>query len=296
MSVKKQAAMNHYIPVLEGRIALTSFSLSLSSLIVLVGNVQPWTVAIIEIVYIALLALFYSKQTVKVILISHALGIVFAIGIVMALSGEHYMYFGIYAMALSFFHMSEYVTTSIFNSDTLSTDSFLVNHSREYTIAALASWLEYCVEYCFFPNAKGLHLVAITGALLVIFGETLRKLAMFTAGSNFTHIVQYRKKDDHELVTSGVYSFFRHPSYVGWFYWSVGTQVLLCNPVCSVAYVAASWMFFNERIFDEEEMLIQFFKDDYVQYKKTVGTGIPGISGYPLERVPHLLNLVSVPQ
>ena len=288
--------MSRFIPVLDGRIALTSFSLSLSSLVVLVDNVQPLTVTIIETVYIALLALFYSKPRVKIILISHALGIVFAVGMVMALSGEHYMYFGMYAMALSFFHMSEYITTSIFNSGTLSTDSFLVNHSREYIIAALVSWLEYWIEYYFFPSFKGFHLVAIIGALLVVFGEALRKLAMFTAGSNFTHIVQYRKKDDHELITSGVYSFFRHPSYVGWFYWSMGTQVLLCNPVCLVGYVAASWMFFNERVFDEEEMLLQFFRDDYVQYKKTVGTGIPGISGYPLERVPHLLKLISAPQ
>jgi protein-S-isoprenylcysteine O-methyltransferase Ste14 len=30
---------------------------------------------------------------------------------------------------------------------------------------------------------------------------------------------------DHQLITSGVFSLMRHPSYVGWFYWSVGTQV-----------------------------------------------------------------------
>ena len=30
---------------------------------------------------------------------------------------------------------------------------------------------------------------------------------------------------DHQLVTSGVYGYCRHPSYAGWFLWSVGTQV-----------------------------------------------------------------------
>ena len=48
---------------------------------------------------------------------------------------------------------------------------------------------------------------------------------MFTAKTNFNHYVQYVKQQGHELVTTGVYSFCRHPSYVGWFLWSIGTQV-----------------------------------------------------------------------
>lgn len=37
--------------------------------------------------------------------------------------------------------------------------------------------------------------------------------------------VQYERHEEHKLVTNGVYNFMRHPSYVGWFYWSLGTQV-----------------------------------------------------------------------
>lgn len=48
---------------------------------------------------------------------------------------------------------------------------------------------------------------------------------MITAGTSFTHLISYDKRRDHRLVTRGVYSLFRHPSYVGWFWWSVGTQV-----------------------------------------------------------------------
>ena len=284
-------AMSQFLPIHEGRVALTSFCLSVSSLLVLAGHVQPLVVAVIESVYVALLALFYYKHIVKVILISHGLGISFTLGFYMAVSGESYKFFGVYLMALAFFHLSEYVTTSIFNAHTLTVDSFLINHSREYAIAAVTSWIEYCLEYYFFPDLKALDFVCIIGALMVVFGESLRKIAMFTAGSNFTHVVQYRKRDTHKLVTSGVYGLFRHPSYVGWFYWSIGTQVLLCNPVCLIAYTVASWMFFKERIFDEEETLIQFFKEDYVRYKQTVGTGIPGITGYPLDHASRLLKL-----
>lgn len=72
---------------------------------------------------------------------------------------------------------------------------------------------------------KQLNGLCVVGLLLVMFGDCLRKAAMLTAGSNFNHIVQNEKAQSHVLVTSGVYSYFRHPSYVGWFYWSTGTQV-----------------------------------------------------------------------
>ena len=62
---------------------------------------------------------------------------------------------------------------------------------------------------------------------MVLGGEAMRKGAMITAMTNFHHYVQYIKKDGHQLVTHGVYGLFRHPSYVGWFYWSIGTQVCI---------------------------------------------------------------------
>ena len=67
--------------------------------------------------------------------------------------------------------------------------------------------------------------ISLAGLLLVFFGEVLRKVAMFTAMSNFNHYVRHVKEEGHQLVTHGVYAHCRHPSYVGWFYWSIGTQV-----------------------------------------------------------------------
>ena len=75
------------------------------------------------------------------------------------------------------------------------------------------------------PELKQLSYFSLLGLLMVMCGECLRKAAMLTAGSNFNHIVQNEKAQSHVLVTDGVYSMFRHPSYVGWFYWSIGTQV-----------------------------------------------------------------------
>ena len=48
---------------------------------------------------------------------------------------------------------------------------------------------------------------------------------MLTAGRSFNHYIQTTKAESHKLVTTGVYAWSRHPAYVGWFYWSLGTQV-----------------------------------------------------------------------
>lgn len=153
-------------------------------------------------------------------------------------------------------------------------------------------------------------MVSKIGAVMVVLGDGLRKLAMHTAGgsppaphpprkprstytclnltylgSNFKHQVADTRIDGHELVTVGVYRLFRHPSYVGWFYWSIGTQLLLCNPICLLAYSVISWQFFRDRIEREELRLITFFKD-YVDYQRRVGTGLPFISGYDLVEYP----------
>merc|ERR1711924_329274 len=97
------------------------------------------------------------------------------------------------------------------------------------------------------------------GFALSLSGWALRTLALFTAQSNFTHLVMVRKRAGHALVTEGVYRLCRHPGYVGWFIWSVSTQLVLGNPVCLVLYTLVAWRFFEGRIPGEEAYLVEFF-------------------------------------
>lgn len=57
-----------------------------------------------------------------------------------------------YMCSLSLFHYSEYLVTAINNPRSLSLDSFLLNHSFEYNLAALSSWVEFTLEKLFFPG------------------------------------------------------------------------------------------------------------------------------------------------
>uniref|UniRef100_A0A1B6EVX0 Protein-S-isoprenylcysteine O-methyltransferase n=1 Tax=Cuerna arida TaxID=1464854 RepID=A0A1B6EVX0_9HEMI len=192
--------------------------------------------------------------------------------------------FGWYMCVMAFFHYSEFLTIAITNPRTLSIDSYILNHSNEYIIAAITSWVEFFIEVYFFPELKEMRLVSYMGLCLCVGGECMRKLAMLTAQGNFNHVVQSVRRSDHELVTHGVYRICRHPSYVGWFYWSMGTQMILVNPLCFVAYILASWKFFNDRITVEELTLLNFFGEKYLEYQDKVGTGLPLISGYRLEQ------------
>ena len=178
-------------------------------------------------------------------------------------------------------HFLEYAVTGITNPSNLSTDSFLLNHSLHYWIATVASWIEYYMELFYLPDGiKGVTSLVMCGVVISIVGQILRKMAIFHAGNSFYHITKSSKCEDHELVTSGVFSYVRHPYYVGWFLWSLGTQVVLLNPICFVLYTGVTWTFFNERIYAEEYLLLRFFGNAYSDYQAKVPAGIPFIRGF----------------
>ncbi|GBG30518.1 Protein-S-isoprenylcysteine O-methyltransferase [Hondaea fermentalgiana] len=185
-----------------------------------------------------------------------------------------------YFVALCFYHMSEFITTARYNAPIVAWESFLLNQSKAYQIALVASWVEFWLEVLVVPGLKSSalsQLIMFIGVVLVLVGQSFRTGAMVEAGSNFTHIIQTEKSSSHKLVTTGLYSIVRHPSYFGWFWWSIGTQLLMCNPICAAGYAYAAWMFFNTRIPFEEDRLIKFFPDEYPAYRRKTPIGIPFI-------------------
>ncbi|KAI2806598.1 hypothetical protein BLOT_008555, partial [Blomia tropicalis] len=188
---------------------------------------------------------------------------------------------GIYIICLSLFHFGEYYVTAINQPNSVTTEAFLLNHSPEYHFALAISFIEFFIENYFFAEWKFYFPSLIyIGFGMTITGEFIRKVAMLTAGNNFNHIIAGEHDPAHILVTNGIYAIWRHPSYVGWFYWSIGTQIILINPFSFIGYVVVTWRFFQHRIYYEEATLVQFFGVKYLEYKRTVPTGIPFIDGY----------------
>jgi protein-S-isoprenylcysteine O-methyltransferase len=129
--------------------------------------------------------------------------------------------------------------------------SFLLTNGDQYRQAHTMAFVETLVTSYFFPGWQArVHtpVVIAVGVVMILVGQTVRSVAMAQAGTNFNHMVQSRKSEGHELVTTGLYAFFRHPSYFGFFWWGIGTQIMLGNSVCFLGYTGVLWYFFMKRI------------------------------------------------
>ncbi|KAJ5928988.1 hypothetical protein N7466_007944 [Penicillium verhagenii] len=195
--------------------------------------------------------------------------------------------------SLSVFHFLEFYTTATYNTPAADVKAFLLSSNGwAYNAAHGSAIVECIVSHVFWPGQSKLgKLVSFTepvlgtsvslglvvGLLLTGVGQVVRSIAMAQAASNFNHHVQSTHKQGHTLVTHGLYRFLRHPSYFGFFWWGLGTQLVLGNVVCFFAYALVLWKFFSTRIKREETFLIQFFGAEYVGYRQSTPVGIPGI-------------------
>ncbi len=186
---------------------------------------------------------------------------------------------------LSTFHFLEFYTTSLTNTHSAKISSFLLSsNGSAYTIAHTASFTECILSHLFLPQSLQTilpawvhYIILFLGLLFIFVGQCVRAEAMLEAGSNFSHLVRHTKAPSHQLVTTGLYSHFRHPSYFGFFWWGIGTQLVCGNIICLLGYAVVLWRFFSRRIDGEEELLVRFFGDEYVQYRKKTRVGIPFI-------------------
>lgn len=183
--------------------------------------------------------------------------------------------------ALATFHFLEFWTTAAYNTREAEVSSFLLTANwPAYAIAHSVASLECLVTNVLFPGRQWVpfHLGTLTmllGLVLVVVGQVVRSAAMVQAGPSFNHIVQQTQKQEHILVTTGIYGKLRHPSYFGFFWWGLGTQLVMGNVVCFVGYAAVLWKFFSARIRHEEIFLVKFFGGEYLDYRTKVGTKIP---------------------
>ncbi|KAJ5207281.1 Isoprenylcysteine carboxyl methyltransferase [Penicillium cf. griseofulvum] len=198
-----------------------------------------------------------------------------------------------FVASLSLFHFLEFYVTAQHNTRHATVSAFLLSSNGwAYNVAHGSAIVECIVSNVFWPgqNAVGriltvtepffgssVSLLVTGGFMLLLIGQVIRTSAMAQAASNFNHHVQSQHQEGHVLVNTGLYRYLRHPSYFGFFWWGLGTQLVLGNMVCFVGYALVLWQFFSSRIKREEAYLISFFGDEYVQYRKATPVGIPGI-------------------
>ena len=195
-----------------------------------------------------------------------------------------------YITAMCTFHLLEFFATAFFNPTVVASNSFLVNHSKAYTVAAIIASTEFWLRFVFggskndsaaTPMDAGWMTITLLGIAMVISSQIVRSCAMMKCGESFNHYIQVLRKENHVLVTDGIYRWFRHPSYMGFYYWSIGTQLVLHNPVSGLLFAVAGWKFFAQRIPYEERSLLRLFGDEYYNYAMRSYMGIPFIPSIP---------------
>ena len=67
-----------------------------------------------------------------------------------------------------------------------------------------SSWMEFSVRFLIFPFMNSITIFSI-GLIVVIIAQCIRSVAMATCGASFNHLIQTQKKDDHVLITHGMY-------------------------------------------------------------------------------------------
>ncbi|KLJ10955.1 protein-S-isoprenylcysteine O-methyltransferase [Blastomyces silverae] len=189
---------------------------------------------------------------------------------------------------LSLFHFLEYYITARYSTPYASISAFLLSsNGAAYNIAHTSAMVE-CLLTRLVLSERYVKSVSLAfggtqvqiglGLVFIVVGQLVRSLAMAHAGTNFTHTVQSQRREGHTLVKDGIYSILRHPSYFGFFWWGLGTQMVLGNAVCFLAYAIVLWKFFSSRIQREEKFLISFFGKEYIEYREMTRVGIPFIS------------------
>ena len=181
----------------------------------------------------------------------------------------------VFLSTLSLFHFLEYYITAAYNPAAAGVSAFLLStNGSAYNVAHSLAFLECTLHFYFRPETpfmapssclrkpsldlggdvtKSPVVSLVLGFTMIALGQAVRTMAMIRAGSNFNHIVQTKQKQDHVLVTEGIYRILRHPSYFGFWWWGLGTQVMLGNGICLVGYAVVLWRFFNHRIGGESD-------------------------------------------
>ncbi len=81
-------------------------------------------------------------------------------------------------------------------------------------------------------------------------------------------------QEDHKLITTGPYKRVRHPMYLGIFIYTIGLCLISLDILVILFFVYSIWVNYR-RIPSEEQMMIDQFGDEYLEYMKRTGRLIP---------------------
>jgi protein-S-isoprenylcysteine O-methyltransferase Ste14 len=116
------------------------------------------------------------------------------------------------------------------------------------------------------------------GAVIFVLALYLLYKSHADMGQNFSPELALR--EEHKLITRGIFSSIRHPMYLAHLVWAVAQIFLLQNWIAGPSFLFTSLPLYLVRIPREEQMMLQTFKEDYEDYKKRSGRMFPKIKKF----------------
>ena len=113
------------------------------------------------------------------------------------------------------------------------------------------------------------------GALCAGAGLALYWMVHRDLGYEFSPTLQL--KEDHHLVTTGIYSRIRHPMYTALFMIATAQLLLIANAVVAPAFLIAFTILYFSRIEKEERMMMEHFGKAYADYRLRTHRLLPAL-------------------
>jgi protein-S-isoprenylcysteine O-methyltransferase Ste14 len=84
-------------------------------------------------------------------------------------------------------------------------------------------------------------------------------------------------RENHRLITQGVYRRVRHPMYAALLLYSIGQLLAVPNWIAGPSYLVSFGILFAFRVRVEEQMMVDVFGDAYVTYAAKTKRLVPGV-------------------
>jgi protein-S-isoprenylcysteine O-methyltransferase Ste14 len=133
-------------------------------------------------------------------------------------------------------------------------------------IYILSPWLNFA-NYTLPTWANWLGVITFAIALW-LFWRSHRDL-----GKNWSPTLEVR--EEHTLVSGGMYQTIRHPMYTSVWLWCVAQGLLLPNCIAGSAGLISFGMMYVFRIGNEEQMMLEQFGDEYTVYMQRTKRLVP---------------------
>jgi protein-S-isoprenylcysteine O-methyltransferase Ste14 len=131
----------------------------------------------------------------------------------------------------------------------------------------LATSFPRFAAYPFHPLQAWLGVVFAAASLLIF------QLTHQALGRNWSISLDVR--ENHQLVTDGVYRKVRHPMYTAFWLWAVAQALLLPNWVAGCSGLVGFGILFFGRVAREERMMLETFGNHYREYMARTYRVIP---------------------